>query len=302
MSAPLRVAAFVVLLVVAFGVAAGIGRAVGPVDTTAEPAHAMDDAHADDGHADHGAAAEQLPAGLQTSVAGRTLALVDDRLPAGRQRLALTITGPDGQPVTSYDVQHEKQLHLIVVRRDLTGYQHVHPELDPATGVWTTQVRLTPGAWRVFADVAPTGAGPMVLGTDLMVPGEFRPRPLGPEDRIANVGPYQVVLNGSLVTGETELTLTVSRDGRPVTDLQPYLGALGHLVALRDGDLAYLHVHPDAEPLPGEVGGPDVVFHATFPSAGRYRLFLDFRHHGVVRTAVLTVDVTGAGEAAGHEH
>jgi hypothetical protein len=301
MTAPLRVAAFVVLLVVAFGAAAGVGRAVGPLDATAEPAHAMDDAHTDDGHGDHAAAGE-IPAGLQASVAGYTLSLASDLLPAGRRPLDLTITGPDGHPVTSYDVQHERELHLIVVRRDLAGFQHVHPTLDPATGVWTTDVRLTPGAWRVFADVAPTGADPMLLGTDLQVPGAFRPEPLGPEDRVAEVGPYQVVLNGALQTGETELTLTVSRDGRPVTDLQPYLGAYGHLVALRDGDLAYLHVHPDAEPGAGEVGGPDVVFHATFPSAGSYRLFLDFRHRGVVRTAVFTVDVTGPGEGATHEH
>ena len=82
----------------------------------------------------------------------------------------------------------------------------------------------------------------------------------------------------------------MQRDGRPVTDLQPYLGAYGHLVVLRDGDLAYLHVHP-AAPQDGTTPaqGPHVRFVTTAPSAGTYRLFLDFRHGSVVRTAAFTV-------------
>jgi hypothetical protein len=78
----------------------------------------------------------------------------------------------------------------------------------------------------------------------------------------------------------------VSREGRPVTDLEPYLGAYGHLVALRAGDLAYLHVHPLGEPRDGETRpGPDVPFLASVPSDGQYWLYLDFKHAGVVRTA-----------------
>ena len=83
-----------------------------------------------------------------------------------------------------------------------------------------------------------------------------------------------------------------------MTDLQPYLGAYGHLVALRAGDLAYLHVHPDGVPGDGVTApGPDVTFWATAPSAGAYRLFLDFQHNGVVRTAEFTVQATPAGGA-----
>jgi len=104
-------------------------------------------------------------------------------------------------------------------------------------------------------------------------------------------------LDGELVAGtRSELTLTVRQDGQPVQDLQPYLGAFGHLVALRDGDLAYLHVHPAGEPGDGTTEpGPDVTFYATAPSAGDYRLFLDFQHDGVVRTAEFTAR---AGEPA----
>lgn len=95
-------------------------------------------------------------------------------------------------------------------------------------------------------------------------------------------------LGGGLGAGSaSELTLSVTRNGKPVTDLQPYLGSYGHLVALRSGDLAYLHVHPDKGG-----PGPEVSFTATAPSTGMYRLFLDFKQrrradggiHGARRT------------------
>ncbi|MGI8577383.1 MAG: hypothetical protein ACR2KG_05575 [Nocardioidaceae bacterium] len=141
-----------------------------------------------------------------------------------------TITGPDGHPVTDYAKTHEKSLHLIAVRRDLTGYQHVHPSLDPATGVWTTPLELTSGQWRLFADFAAAGADPLTLGTDLAVPGQYTPASAATPSKVAQVGDYTVTLDGELAAGgEAELKLRVSRNGKPVTDLQPYLGAYGHL-------------------------------------------------------------------------
>jgi hypothetical protein len=108
---------------------------------------------------------------------------------------------------------------------------------------------------------------------------------------VARVDGYEVRLDGDLVAGQTsKVTLTVTKDGAPVTDLQPYLGAYGHLVALRTGDLAYLHVHPDGEPGDGKTApGPAVTFYAEVPTATTYRLFLDFQHGGTVRTAEFTV-------------
>jgi hypothetical protein len=145
----------------------------------------------------------------------------------------------------------------------------------------------------VFADFVPTADGEnRILGADVAVAGDFTPTPLPAESRTSEVDGYTVTLDGELTAGaESELTLSVSRDGAPVTDLQPYLGAYGHLVALRGGDLAYLHVHPADD---GEAG-PDVRFFTTAPSAGTYRLFLDFQHQDVVRTAEFTVS------AAAHE-
>ncbi|TQN42252.1 hypothetical protein FHU33_1647 [Blastococcus colisei] len=302
MNTPLKLAGFGVALVAAFGAAVGIGSVVGPVGPTAEAAadeHDMGPGPAA-GHDDagHETASTDLPGGLVVSRSGYTLELAERSLPAGGATpVAFRVLGPDGEAVTDYDVDHDVELHFIAVRRDLTGFQHVHPELGQ-DGTWRVPLALDPGAWRLFADFTPTALGEnLTLGADLAVPGEFVPAPLPAESVTAEVDGFTVVLTGSLEPGrESELTLSVSRDGVPVTDLEPYLGAFGHLVVLRDGDLGYLHAHPVDEPGGAPpVPGPHVRFATTAPSAGSYRLFLDFQHDGVVRTAAFTVD-TGAHE------
>jgi len=301
MNTPARLAGFAGVAAVVFGIALLAGRVVGPVDVEKPTAH---DAHQS---SDAGTTTE-IPGRLMTSQDGYTLTLDRAQAPAGSAvPVSFTITGPDGAPVTSYDVQHEKQLHLIAVRRDFSGFQHVHPTLDG--GTWSTDLALTPGSWRLFADFKATGGEALTLGTDLAVDGVYEAAPPAEESRTATVDGYQVTLDGDLSAGaDAMLTLSVSKDGRPVTDLQPYLGAYGHLVALRGGDLAYLHVHPDGEPGDGTTQpGPDVVFHTAVPSAGTYHLYLDFQHDGVVRTAAFTVTAGESrpqehGESSGHAH
>jgi hypothetical protein len=142
----------------------------------------------------------------------------------------------------------------------------------------------------VFADFDPAGeTEALTLGADLAVPGDARPRALPRPATEATVDGYTVALAGTLAPGATSrLTFAVTRAGRPVTDLQPYLGAAGHLVTLRTGDLAYLHVHP---------AGGGLAFDVEVPSPGTYRLFLEFRHGGVVRTAEFTAATDGAPAA-----
>lgn len=300
MTTPLRVLTFVLALVAVFAGAVGLGAAVGPLDEPAPASHAaMPDTDPAAGHAATPVDLPvDLPGGLQVSEGGYTLRLAEQVLDAGRGvALSFRVDGPDGEPLTAYDVDHEKRLHLVAVRRDGTGFQHVHPTMAP-DGTWTTALDLTPGGWRVFADFNPTGATGLTLGADLSVAGDHAPVPPPPESTTTRVGRYTITLEGMLTAGEAStLTLRVSRDGAPVTDLEPYLGAYGHLVALREGDLAYLHVHPEET---GEAG-PQVPFVAEVPTAGRYRLYLDFKHGGVVRTAALVVSTSGDGSTTGHD-
>ncbi|MER7590250.1 hypothetical protein ABTW72_22205 [Micromonospora sp. NPDC127501] len=289
-----RLAGFAVGLAAVFGATYGIGRVVDPAPVT-ESRH--DDAATAPTAEERGGTGDRLPGGLLVSERGYTLELA--AAPAGE--FAFRIAGPDGRPVTRYDVAHDKQMHLIVARRDLSGFRHVHPELAP-DGTWRVDTPLAgPGQWRAFADFTPTGGEPLTLGVDVTVPGELTERPLPAPATSTTVDGYTVTLTGAPQPGRTSsLTLTISRDGQPVTDLEPYLGAYGHLVALRRGNLAYLHVHPDGTPGDGRTRpGPAVTFLAEVPSAGSYRLYLDFQHGGRVHTAEFTVvaGVAPTGEA-----
>lgn len=303
MSTPVRVAAFVAALLAAFAMAWGAGAVVGPIDTEpAEAAHsdgghaeAGSGSHAEQGdeHADHGSGAVADATGLTARADGFTLDLARRVLPAGRTRLDFRVLTSSGRPLLDYTEEHEKDLHLIVVRRDLTGFQHVHPVLDPQTGTWSVDVRLAPGTWRVIADFTPEGWEGITLADDVAVPGTFTPSELPADDRIAvlttDEGTYTAGLEGDTAPGaSTVLTTRIELDGEPVTDLEPYLGAYGHLVAIRAGDLGYLHVHPEeGEP------GPAIDFATAFPTPGTYRLFLDIEHRGTVRTAAFTVESGG---------
>ncbi|MQY13194.1 hypothetical protein SRB5_33370 [Streptomyces sp. RB5] len=295
-------------LAVVFGGAYGVGGVIGPEDAGAEPAahgeHAGEEETAT-GHGGHAEAGE-VPGGLQVSEGGYTLDLRTSRLRADREsELAFTILDAHGKPVTAYEEEHEKELHLILAARDLSTFRHVHP-VRAADGTWSIDVNLpTAGDYRVFADFKPAakGAKALTLGADLAVAGAYNPAKLPEPDTTATVDGYTVTLDGGLAAGAgRDLKFHVEKSGRPVTDLQPYLGAYGHLVALRTGDLAYLHVHPNGEPGDGATKpGPEVSFAATAPSDGTYRLYLDFKHEGEVRTAAFTVR-TGTAPQAGDSH
>lgn len=295
-----KVAAYAGGLAVAFGAAWTAGASTDRVVPAPEPSHAA------------AVATAELPGGLAVSQQGYTLRPATSVLRAGgAQPFRFTVTGPDGQVVRDYTTGHEKELHLIVVGRDLSDFQHLHPGRD-AAGTWTLPLTLpAAGTYRMYADFTPAAlAGDnVVLGADLFAAGPFVPRPLPAASTTSTVDGYQVALTGVAVAGQdSQLTFTVTKAGRPVTDLQPYLGAFGHLVSLRQGDLAYLHTHPAQEARPGESGGPQVQFGADFPTAGSYRVFLDFQHAGQVRTAAFTVTVAAGGATAptaapdGHGH
>ncbi|MFJ4339471.1 hypothetical protein [Streptomyces sp. NPDC088915] len=304
-----KITAFAAALAATFGTAYGVGAAVGP---SAKPPAVEEhtDRHEAELHEEAPSAAN-APGGLQLSDGGHTLALETPTLAAGGDVLKFSVEDAAGKKVTAFTPEHGKELHLVVASRDLTVYRHLHP-VKAADGTWTAGADLpAAGPYKAFADFTPAAPGSraLTLGADVSVPGEYAPKPLPAPAPTARVDGYEVRVGGTLDPGEPgELRFTVSRGGKPVTDLEPYLGAYGHLVALRAGDLAYLHVHPN------EGGpGPDVSFTATAPSAGAYRLFLDFRHEGEVRTAAFTVraggsgaDVSADGEAehgaGGHEH
>jgi hypothetical protein len=234
-------------------------------------------------HAEH---AEPDVDGL--AVADRGLRLEVDRpeLRRGaRETIAFRIVDESGEAVRDFDVTHEKRMHLILARRDLTGFQHLHPQMRP-DGTWRTEVTLPEaGSYRLFADFSHNGEA-TTLAADLSVDGDAELRELpAPQPTSVSDGGYDVRLDaaGANAGEPADLRFTITRDGEPVRT-EPYLGAGGHLVALREGDLAFLHVHPTDE-------GEGVGFGATFPTEGRYRLFLQFKHDGRVQTVAFTQEI-----------
>ena len=309
MSVAARLAVFVSALVLVAVGAVGIGRATGPVGPVGpaddeQAAHAGDDGAehgTDDGaeHGDHGDHGSSEVGALSVSQQGYRLALEQTSYEPGVQPLAFRVEDGAGEALTDYEVDREQELHLVLVRRDGEGFQHLHPALG-GDGTWRSPAELTPGWWRVIVDFSPAGGDRVTLGADVVVPGTPELVSRGTVLRAANDGEYAVTLDGDLVVGQdAALTATVTRNGVPVTDLEPHLGEVGHMVVLREGDLGYLHAHAEDGP-----AGPTLGFAAPVPSAGRYYVYVEFRHLGAVHTADFTLETTGlaAGSGGGHDH
>lgn len=309
MSTPVRLLAFAGVLAAVFVLALVGARALLPADlaqagqdhtgnTTHQEESGMDHTvaptpsaqHSEDTQDEHGQALAADPVrGLTVAQDGYQLGSLTAPAAVGENgTLSFRLTGADGKPVTDYTTAHDKDLHLIVVRSDGIHFRHVHPTIDGA-GTWSIPWRwATAGSYRVFADFVPAATGEtLTLTSTLDVAGDLQPVPLGTNTTESTVDGFTVTMDDTPAAGTSSmLTFTVTRDGTPVTTLQPYLGAAGHLVALRVGDLAYLHVHPMDEPA-GE-SGPEVAFMAEAPSPGRYLLYLDFQVDGRVHTATFT--------------
>jgi hypothetical protein len=298
-----KLAAYALALGVALGGGALVGNVVGPIAAADEDTEEHDDTHEAEPAAAPvtGTVDEDMPAGVLISQDGYTLDAVATTFAEGSTpRFEFRIVGSDGTTVEDFVVDHERELHLIVVGTDLGSYAHLHPTRGD-DGTWSVQLpALAPGVYRAFADFAVADGPELTLGVDVIVAGDAVPAALPEPASTVRVDGFDVTLAGAPEAGSaTELTVSVERDGVPVTDLEPYLGAFGHLVAIRGGDLAYLHVHPVGDVAAGgDRGGPGVEFSVDVPSPGDYRLFFDFAHAGKVRTAGFTVSVPAAGDGS----
>ena len=288
MNAGAKLGAYGLVLAAALSGGAVAGSAADPIDVGTDATHETEE--------EETMSKDSLPAGgLLVSQNGYEF-VPEDRI-ADAGEFAFTIVGPDGDTVVDFEEEHERNLHLIVASRDLTRFHHLHPTMDH-DGRWSVDLPDLPaGAYRAFADFRPTDAEALTLGVDLTAAGAASaPSDLRPSDR-DTVDGYDVRLGGDVAAGgASEVSVTVRKDGEIVTT-DPYLGAGGHLVALRDGDLAYLHVHP----LDDEPRGP-VHFAIEVPSAGTYALFFDFLLDGEVHTArfVVEADHSAAPTAPAH--
>lgn len=237
------------------------------------------------------------PGGVLSTTAGYTLSPVRSVFPwREATEIAFTVTGSDGAPVTRFDDPGDGTgvMDVAVVRRDVAGYTRLRAT-QGADGVWRAPVTFPgEGVWRLYAAFTPTGGPRVDLGTDVHVPGPYGAFQFPRENRSGLCGSAdeQVRVDGALVPGgKSRLFITASRDGAPVTDLEPVDGgAFGRMTAVRQGDLARFPVRPEVTGAgPDDRAGPGIAFTTSVPAAGSYRLFLDYRSGGELRSCEFTL-------------
>lgn len=247
---------------------------------------------------DHGGGSSGGTTGAQPS-AGADGVQARFEMPAGQplpgQNTTLTIklTDKAGKPIDKLDTVHEKKLHLIVVSKDLSFFNHIHPEYKGNGEFAITTQFPAAGDYKAIADFTPTGMGAVNKSQWIAVQGSApAPQPVRPETVWkTEAGGKTATLSFDQLKAGKELTLTFNikdaQTGKPVTDLQPYLGAVGHVVILSQDAENYLHVHPADE----KATGPDAKFMTTFPHPGVYKIWGQFQHGGAVFTVPFVVEV-----------
>lgn len=230
------------------------------------------------------------------------IATLPERPLAGQEtRVALRITAPSGSP--QLDSIASNPVHLIAVNRDLTWYEHRHPQLT--SGVYAAALTFpADGEYVLHAILWPKDRPQLVHKQIVTVGNPARPaasQRLTISPRVARSGAYTTRLRTNpeppATGGWTSLIFDLSRDGEPVTNLTP-TGTLGHMVILREGGEDFVYAHStDGEALRGvrsrahlpslppslddhrrHVGdtGPEVTFHTQFPRVGRYKMWVEF--------------------------
>ena len=278
-------------------------------------------------HADHPGKCPQCGMDLvpvNAKAAGKTFDVVVTANPAPeagkKTTLTFAINDEGNARVKDFDVVHEKKLHLLAVSKDLAWFAHEHPELQPDGTMTVELVFPTAGPHTLYADFRPTGASPQVIQKPLNVAGAARPAVALKTDDLSKaktVAGHQVRLKASsLKAGDNvRLDFLLVKDGKPVTDLTPYLGAMGHAVILSADGSKFLHSHPEDGAAHDHAAGTDdhahpklpgqVTFQTQFPEPGLYKIWGQFQHGSDMIIADFVVDVaagTGAPAPAHHAH
>jgi hypothetical protein len=198
-----------------------------------------------------------------------------------------------GKPIEKLDISHEKKIHLIAVSKDLSYFSHIHPEMK-GKGLFEVQTKFPAGGeYKLFSDFVPTGGSATTKSEWVKVEGKPNSTvPIQPDSKFKKVvdGKEITLSIDQLQAGkEAMLNFTIKDDKtkKPVTNLQQYLGAVGHVVILTEDAKEYLHVHPMEE----KATGPDAKFMSTFPKSGIYKIWGQFKHENKVITVPFVVNI-----------
>jgi hypothetical protein len=210
-----------------------------------------------------------------------------------KSKLDIQIADTKGNVVKDFALNHEKLLHLIIVNHDLSYFNHIHPEFD-GNGKFTIDNSFPDGGdYKLFADFVPKGGSSMTLSEWVKVEGKEKAHEAVKADTklVKVVDGKEVELTLSSTKAQDEVTLTFNiadtQTKKGISNLEQYLGAVGHVVVLSDDAEEYLHVHPVDE----KATGPKAEFMTSFPKSGTYKIWGQFQHQGNVFTVPFVVDI-----------
>ena len=200
--------------------------------------------------------------------------------------------------VREFDTIHERKLHLIIVRRDLNFFTHQHPEILPDGTFELSRFAFpTAGEYQLFFDTAPKGAGGQVLLSSIKVDGRSdSSSSSSAASSSQQVGDVTVALKNpdALLPRRTlPFAVTLQDANGPLRDLQPYLGAMGHMIMINEDAQTFVHSHPDERNSDNGKNG-EIVFLVRPPKPGRYRIWIEFKRNEKVQAAEFKVEVTDA--------
>jgi hypothetical protein len=206
--------------------------------------------------------------------------------------LKLNIQAADGVTVRNFETLHEKLVHLIVVREGLDEFAHLHPTVDDRGNLRTTHIFIKSGKYLLFADYKAKAKVAAVAETVLNVAGvDSKPEPLkvnAPGEVTADGLQATIAIPSSRVGAATQLRFALADEaGSAIDELEPYLGARGHLVVLNAAGDVYVHAHPLETP----ASGNEVAFEAHFPASGLYKGWAQFQIGQRVRTVPFVVQI-----------
>jgi hypothetical protein len=219
---------------------------------------------------------------------------LDDKQVSEQETLIrLTITNND-EPINDFDINHEKLLHLIIVSKDLSYFNHVHPEYK-GEGVFEIINDFPAGGeYRMVADFKPSNGSSMSKLEWVAVEGvKAQPKAVTVDnslEKIVDGKKISLTFDSELKGGEEttlKFTLTDALSNLPISDLEPYLGSIGHVVVFSEDGERYLHVHA----LEDQGSGPEALFETSFPTSGIYKIWGQFQKDGQLFTVPFVVKV-----------
>jgi len=225
--------------------------------------------------------------------------------------LAFTFHDKQNRPTRFLENVHERQIHLIVVSKDLDEFAHIHPEPSPGDIFTVTHTFAHGGDYTLFADYTAPGEGPTIARREIVVTGETRkPQPLRVDRELTKtVDGVQVTLRlPETLNAGVDLPLAFELN---VNDLQPYLGAWAHILIVSENRETFIHAHPleaasagsdswaHVHTVPVAGPGPSTIRTITgFRKPGLYKLWFQFQRQGSVGTVAWVIRVAASDAQA----